>query len=480
MLITEGTVIRLVFDVTKDKYYNAVSFYDYDITNDSVHTEAQGINSASNYSGSGAKLAFGNRNTDTGLGEVYWGSNQLNKYNNNGYKGCTFGLVTGLSGGKIQYAGGVDVPNLFDDGNAVGKNSYDSGQYTLSFDRKGDTYTLSSVGGVSGLDRFNHPTCGSTTYTNIWTNNFWPMDGVNNKDPHTGKYGDVGTYIGASGTTNTYPPSDDGKAHNSMFGMTYKVQFTLKEDYIGPLEYYFFGDDDMWVFLDGQLVCDIGGVHSSVGEYVNLWDYVEQGKAVTHTLTFYYTERGLSGSTCYMQFTLPSVSSIRPPQNTGLLKVEKKVEGTTDSSEEFHFEIMFTDASGKPLPDDYSYTRYKADGTVVKRDVIIYDGGSFDLKAGEYVIINYLPYGTKYTITETDVPYYTVRYEVDGGALTDGNRVDGQMRNGKNGEVVFTNTAKYMLPQTGGSGTIWYTAGGTALLALALLLYKKRRQRGCN
>ena len=48
----------------------------------------------------------------------------------------------------------------------------------------------------------------------------------------------------------------------------------------------------------------------------------------------------------------------------------------------------------------------------------------------------------------------------------------------ENWQVV--NNVTYELPQTGGGGTIWYTAGGTALLALALLLYKKRRQRGCN
>ena len=482
VLITEGTVIRLVFNTTQGSHTNAVNFYDYDITDDGVHTAARGINSASNYTGNGVHLAFGNNNTDTGLSTLIWNGNELNKYNNNGFSGCTFGLAAGLSGGNIQYASGVSAPNLFGEGGASGKTSYDSGQYTLSFDRQGDTYTLASVGGTntSELQTFTSRWNWNHKFQ-IWSNHFWPMDGVTNNDPHTGASGNPRTYIGASGTEKNYPESDNGIAHNNMFGMTYKVQFTLTEDYIGPLEYYFFGDDDMWVFLDGRLVCDIGGVHSSVGEYVNLWDYFdEDNRKGTHTLTFYYTERGLSGSTCYMQFTLPSVSSTQPPQTTKLLRVEKKVEGTTDSSEEFHFGIMFTDAKGKPLPDDYSYTRYAADDTVVKRDVIIYDGGSFDLKAGEYVIINYLPHGTRYTITETNVPHYTVQYQVDDGSWNDGNTATGSIPVTTNGKVVFKNTARYELPQTGGSGTIWYTAGGTALLVLALLMYKKKRQRGCN
>ena len=48
----------------------------------------------------------------------------------------------------------------------------------------------------------------------------------------------------------------------------------------------------MWVFLDNTLVCDIGGVHSSVGEYVDLWDYLKlEGRTETekHTLTVFYT-----------------------------------------------------------------------------------------------------------------------------------------------------------------------------------------------
>ena len=146
--------------------------------------------------------------------------------------------------------------------------------------------------------------------------------------------------------------------------MNLAVQFKLVEDYVGPLEYLFFGDDDMWVFLDGGLICDIGGVHSSVGEYVNLWDYIEKGTAGTHTLSFFYTERGASGSSCYMQFTLPSVSSVTPEQNTGELLVEKKVVGPyEDVDYEYSFDIRLTDSNGNSLPYDYSYSKYGAPGT---------------------------------------------------------------------------------------------------------------------
>ncbi len=128
------------------------------------------------------------------------------------------------------------------------------------------------------------------SYSNpIYYQGFASADGI------SGTWGDEST---------TLPYSDDGQAHNSFFGMQYAVTFTLTPDYVGPLDYTFFGDDDMWVFLDNTLVCDIGGVHSSVGEYVNLWDYIRTDRTEDeqHTLTFFYTERGASGSTCYMNF----------------------------------------------------------------------------------------------------------------------------------------------------------------------------------
>ena len=490
ILIEEGTVIRLVANQTNGSYDNGAIFYDYDITDDGETTwdgtyGSHGINSKSNYSDSGAKLAFGNVNTGTGLGNESWNGNTLNKFNepnrNNNLQGTTFGLVTGLdSNGHIQYADGVDAPNLFDDGGATGKTVYNG--WSLGFNREGDTYTLSSVSDdkkstlLDGLEQFNNPVTGTTVYDHIWTNNFWPMDNYPGKDGLTGDYMDRGKYVGSDGNQ-LYPPSDDGLDHNNMFGMQYEVKFKLTEDYVGPLEYYFFGDDDMWVFLDGKRVCDIGGVHSSVGMYVNLWDYIEKGDAGEHTLKFYYTERGLSGSTCYMQFTLPSVSSTTPSYQNSQLKVQKEVVGNADPDAEFSFDISITHQNEAVENSDYSIVRYDAAGNRIDSSLLTEGKGTFKLKAKEYVIINYLQHGTKYTIKETGAEGFEVSNQIDNGTTNKSETVTGTITQGKGSIVLFTNTARPKLPNTGGTGTTLFVFGGMFLMGLAYagIVYRKRR-----
>lgn len=486
ILIEEGTVIRLVANQTTSDYDNAATFYDYNITDDGWTTwdgtnGSHGINSGSNYEDKeGAKLAFGNANTGMGLHNESWKGNTLNQYNRSGggLQGCTFGLVTGLdSEGHIVYADGVAAPNLFDDGSATGKVTHTD--MSLDFNRAGDTYTLSSVKGANldGLEYFNNPqTPGKDPYTHIWTNNFWPMDGRPSTDGLTGYYNDRGDYSGYDGNK-LYPVSDDGQDHNNMFGMQYTVEFELTEDYVGPLEYYFFGDDDMWVFLDGRLVCDIGGVHSSVGAYVNLWDYIAKGDAGKHTLKFYYTERGLSGSTCYMQFTLPSVSSGTPQYQNGQLKVQKQVVGNADPNTEFSFDINIWSDDGLAQGSDYSIVRYNADGSQRIESSLLTDGrGTFKLKANEYVIIDYLQHGTHYTIKETNVDGFTVSNTIDNGTPNQSAEVTGTTPVGKNSIVLFTNTARPKLPDTGGPGVLIFTLGGAAVIATAVTYGFHRRK----
>ena len=484
ILIEEGTVIRLVANQTESAYDNAATFYDYDITDDGKTTwdgtnGSHGINSGSNYTGSGAKLAFGNANTGTGLHNESWNGNTLNQYNRSGggLQGCTFGLVTGLDReGNIIYAKDVDAPNLFYDGSATGKRTYTD--WSLEFNRSGDTYTLSSVNGANldGLEYFNNPVTGTTVYDHIWTNNFWPMDGRPGKDGLTGDYMDRGKYVGSDGNQ-LYPPSDDGLDHNNMFGMQYSIEFELTEDYVGPLEYYFFGDDDMWVFLDGRLVCDIGGVHSSVGAYVNLWDYIAKGDSGKHTLKFYYTERGLSGSTCYMQFTLPSVSSVPPTYQNGQLKVQKEVVGDADPDTEFSFDINIWSDDGSAQGSDYSIARYTPDGQHIESSLLSDGKGTFKLKADEYVIIDYLQHGTHYTIKETNAEGFTVSNTIDNGNPNQSAEVTGTTPVGKNSIVLFTNTARPKLPDTGSLGTSIFVFGGALLIAFAStgIVYRKRK-----
>lgn len=549
--IKQDSILRLVYDVNTAKSDFAAAFYDYDIsdgsiyksandaikrdnqvstaqqTNSSVwyaHTKEMGINHPDNYSGDGTKLGFGNINTGTTLGGNSWNGNLLNKNNGDSgshtYKGCTFGLADSLADGKIQYADGVLAPNLFNDGDARGKRSYSD--YSLKFNRDGDTYTLAAVNGtdVNGLESFNHPSpYAGKIHDHIWTNNFWPMDsapsyGAEGHDLKFGSYSgrDKTAYAGSnkkgeegstSGSKKIFPYSDDGQNHNSYFGMNYQVEFDLSEDYVGPLEYYFFGDDDMWVFLDGRLVCDIGGVHSSVGEYVNLWDYLEKGSSGKHTLSFYYTERGASGSTCWMQFTLPSASSIAPPttdKDYGHLRIDKtvlEVNGDTQSEkeneDEFSFRLWLTDENGNNLKDDFAYTIYDKNRQEVDSDIIVWDstvadGEEFTLKGGQYIIIDYLPKGTRYKVIEegitkadADTVYFT-EIEIDGTKVKENIENDlekvaeGSIGSAATSTVSYRNKYRvYELPETGGNGLILYTiAGVLCVLTGAGFMYRKK------
>lgn len=479
-------------------------------TDGSWRTGIAGINAESNYKKSRNEqrtwrsycdvLAFGNDNCGTGMSRYKFDGVFLNKastsYVPEGASSpialpgsveqfeCTFGLADSLKDGKIVYDEWLVAPNLFNEGTASGKTSYtaENGS-SLTFSRVGDTYTLSaatvgntgtgkSLGTIKNLQYFFHPSpapghiwdgehSGLSWQNKIFTNDFWPLDSATAKtDPLFGKYGSSvyfqgftpWTYNGATtdgswrDLRSTFPTSDDGNNHNCFFGMQYAVKFTLTADYVGPLEYYFFGDDDMWVFLDDKLVCDIGGVHSSVGEYVNLWDYLRKDgrtESETHTLTFFYTERGASGSTCYMNFTLPSVSGVNIEQKTSDLEVRKQVVGQDESNREFEFNIRFYDQNGKPVLDDYAYTKYDKDGRELNGDLVVHDGDKFTLKDGQYVRIRYLPFGLRYTITEKAVNGYTVSSTIN-GVTGQGSEAKGTILNtGQMNTVLFTNTMTY-------------------------------------
>lgn len=159
--------------------------------------------------------------------------------------------------------------------------------YTLEFDRSGDTYNLRNVYDGNGK---RVASAGS---------GFYPLDDVK-------------------------PSYEASEAYrNNFFGMRYDVTFKIG-DYVGPLNYEFTGDDDLWVVLDNEkIVIDLGGIHKAAGKKVNLWKYIkkeeeanlsDEEKQKNHTLTILYMERGAVESNCQMKFTLPNASIVQVTQ----------------------------------------------------------------------------------------------------------------------------------------------------------------------
>lgn len=149
---------------------------------------------------------------------------------------------------------------------------------------------------------------------------------------------------------------------NYGFGQKFDLNFRLTSD--GkvldsdnkrvPIEFNFSGDDDVWVFIDGQLVLDIGGDHAVVTgkiDFANKMATVSSAKNSSsggtsdgevkkhfpeeldtnnyftkeHTLTMFYMERGLWESNMKITFNFPQENK---------LTVEKEVD-TTEANDIF-------------------------------------------------------------------------------------------------------------------------------------------------
>lgn len=179
--------------------------------------------------------------------------------------------------------------------------------------------------------------------------------------------------------------SGDASRLNYGFGQKFDLKFRLTSDGTVldsdnkrvPIEFNFSGDDDVWVFIDGQLVLDIGGDHAVVTgkiDFANKMATVSSAKnsssggtsdgevkkdfpkeLVTnnyfkkeHTLTMFYMERGLWESNMKITFNFPQENK---------LTVEKEVD-TTGANEifknaladvgTFDFEIKNLATSGDP------------------------------------------------------------------------------------------------------------------------------------
>ena len=239
--------------------------------------------------------------------------------------------------------------------------------------------------------------------------------------------------------------------------MKTQIPFVLEDGYCAPLRYFFYGDDDLYVFLsktDNQgniiegttkKVVDLGGVHSSYGMFVNLWDFIDdktdepiakqtnedgtveniyafkKKNATTNSragenetensadtkqnyvLSIFYTERGASGSSCYMRFSVPFEGlSIDEAAMNGQVQVDKEVKHTVLSNElstdEYVYQLELEAPDGTELNNQYAIDFYTLDnsGNIVgdklnKENQYIAPNGTFKLKDNQRALISGLP-----------------------------------------------------------------------------------------
>lgn len=200
--------------------------------------------------------------------------------------------------------------------------------------------------------------------------------------------------------------SQSAVRYNYGYGAKLEIPFTLtstgtvKDDFDNeiPIRFYFSGDDDVWVFIDDQLVLDIGGAHAKVsgvlefdqrgGKKDTVTSYVSQVKnnktrvnnadygadncdksnhttetSITylgttetyyknasvsvpnlstgkHTLTMYYMERGMWESNMAVAFNFPDNNELQVQKEVDLSKVDTDFKNCFTNQKIFNFTIQ--------------------------------------------------------------------------------------------------------------------------------------------
>lgn len=195
----------------------------------------------------------------------------------------------------------------------------------------------------------------------------------------------------------TVPSNANAAQYNYGFGAKLQFDFTLTQDgnvVVGkdtntkvPIKFFFSGDDDVWVYIDGKLVLDVGGAHGKAsgllefGADNTVTPYVSSNKntdndntmayttdannktvyfnqnpikftkttdkptqldknRTTHTLTMFYMERGMWDSNMAVAFNFPDSNELQVEKEVNLTNVNDKFKPLFQNQKLFTFTLQ--------------------------------------------------------------------------------------------------------------------------------------------
>lgn len=390
--VAEGTELRAsTYEVENtDAAGNASTIKYFPVTMYNYDTKK--INKAT-HNAEAAKAYKNNKNIDTWKGLYFSsgnpvkgvGNGQYSKYNQSEYLGDNAGTAGGRNYSTETYAKwnywGANVKNAGYTGNYIC-----SGLVEESLDNSNNIVFTNTEPGLFRSDDTTN-SYGKTIYTNVGlpfqydeTTNYYTFNSnkmsahFTDKNPAASNTNltystspQTITDISAQGKNDKaswLPFNKDASVTTSNatyhFGMQAVIPFSMTangkmnaaDETSADIKFDFSGDDDVWVFVDGKLVLDIGGIHNEMAGTMNFatneWKVLKStdntnnatvgdmndqkmtgqlfndknGKGVldtdretfaattSHTLTVFYLERGAGASNCKIRFNLPMEDSV--------------------------------------------------------------------------------------------------------------------------------------------------------------------------
>ena len=222
---------------------------------------------------------------------------------------------------------------------------------------------------------------------------------------------------------------DYDEATDFYFGMEMYMEFIQPKDGLTgttgteEMVFYFTGDDDVWIYVDGVLFLDLSGIHRHVGGEIDFVNGVVKYYALdvktgdvattpyktqtfaeilgsteglnakgafedysTHTFNFYYMERGAGSGVCRMNFNFPLIR-----QNSISVSKELSVDdgNVTEllGNPDFKFQVLKEDGSALFIGANTAYDIYDSTGQKIGTGTTDANG-VFTLKAGQTAVFS--------------------------------------------------------------------------------------------